>query len=142
MDPEGSSVHDVYDVGPLLGRGGFAVVHSARHRSTGARVALKIIETGRLNEVERKRMQREIDVHTSLSLENHPNIVKILGRFADSERVYLVVEHCPQGDLYKFLRNNGPVTERQARDFVLQLLNGLSFLHARNIVHRFASKYF
>ncbi len=129
---------DDFDVGPILGRGGFATVHSARHRPSGMRVALKVIETARLNEAERVRMQREVDVHSLLSREKHPNIVELMGRFGDSQRLFLVLEYCPGGDLYKFLRHNGPVTEDKARDLVRQLLHGLAFLHERNVVHRYA----
>jgi len=132
-------IDELYDIGPLLGRGGFAVVHSARCRLSGARVALKVIDTARLSEEERKRVDREIDVHATVSREAHPHVVRLLDQHEDSERVYLVLEHCPHGDLYKLLRRSGPLEEEPARNFVRQLLLGLAFLHERNVVHRYAS---
>jgi serine/threonine protein kinase len=64
--------------------------------------------------------------------------VRLLDQHEDSERVYLVLEHCPHGDLYKLLRRSGPLEEDSARNFVRQLLLGLVFLHERNVVHRYA----
>ncbi len=132
----GASPLNDYDVGALLGRGGFAVVHSARHRQTGRRVALKVIETSKLSDAELNRVSREVEVHTFLSQEYHPNIIQLLDKFEDGARTYLVLEHCPSGDLYQLLRKRGPIGEPEARDLVTQLLQGLRFLHERNIVHR------
>lgn len=136
MDGRKILIQDDFDVGPILGRGGFAVVHSARYRLSGIRIALKVIETGKLQEAELKRIEREVDVHSSLSREKHPNVVQLIDRFSDSERIYLVLEYCPNGDLYKYLRKHGARSETEARDLVRQLLHGLLFLHERNIVHR------
>jgi serine/threonine-protein kinase ULK/ATG1 len=130
------SVHAAYDVGPVLGKGGFAVVHSATHRATGIRVALKVIATARLNAEELSRVRREVEVHEALSREGHPNVVRLLGKHADPDRIYLVLEYCANGDLYKLLRRQGPLPEDHARHLVWQLLQGLSFLHERNVVHR------
>ena len=132
----GPSVQDVFDVGPMLGKGGFAVVHSARDRRSGQRVALKVIDTGRLTEAELARVLREVEVHATVSRECHLNVLPLLGRFEDRERVYLVLEYCPNGDLYKHLRRHGALGEARAREFVRQLLHGLAFLHERNVVHR------
>jgi serine/threonine protein kinase len=130
------SIHDKYDVGPLLGKGGFALVHSARHRGSGKRVALKVIQTTHLSKMELSRVHREVNVHKEVSKEGHPNIVKLIETYADSERVYIVLEYCSHGDLYKLLRKQGAFPESQARDIVCQLLQGLAFLHDNNVVHR------
>ena len=128
---------DSYDVGPLLGRGGFANVFSARRRSDGLRVALKVIDTTRLGPAELARVQRELEVHEEVSRPpGHPNVVQLLTHFKDTGRVFLVLEFCPNGDLYKYLRRQGSLREGEARDLTRQLLEGLSYLHDRSIVHR------
>jgi serine/threonine protein kinase len=136
MEGPFGSLHSVYDVGPVLGKGGFAVVHSALHRATGMQVALKVIETSRLNAEELRRVHREVEVHEALSREGNANVVRLLGKHADADRIYLVLEYCANGDLYQMLRRNGPLPEDHARHLVWQLLQGLSFLHERNVVHR------
>src|SRR5215831_9176561 len=58
-----------------LGRGGTAVVHLARERSTGAEVAIKLIRSRYLEDYEAVgRFEREARFVTQL---DHPNIVPI-----------------------------------------------------------------
>ena len=125
-----------FDVGQNIGEGGFSVVYSARQRSTGERVALKVIQTKQLTAEERARVDREILIHASASRVPNAHVVQLRSWFCDDERVYIVLELCPNGDLYKLKRRYRFLAEAQARDLVGQLLLGLGFLHDRGIIHR------
>ena len=71
---------DAYDVGQVLGRGGFARVFRARVRGSGAAVAIKVIDKHEmLHAGLRERMKREVELHLRLSQANHPNIVQLHG---------------------------------------------------------------
>lgn len=56
----------------------------------------------------------------------------------DEEAIYLVLEHCSQGDLYSLKsRWGGRLDERSAVSLVIHpMLSVLSFLHGEGIVHR------
>lgn len=48
-----------------------------------------------------RNFRREVEIHSKL---NHPNIVKMHGWFQDKERLYLILEHCAEGELFSFMQ--------------------------------------
>ena len=125
---------DDYDVGQLLGRGGFASVYRARERSTCLLFAVKIMIK---SYIEKHKMQsrvfNEIQIHSELNCEG---IVKLHSHFEDSEFVYLVLELCEGGNLYQYLKSNGPLSETEASSVISQLLTSLEYMHGQGVVHR------
>src|SRR5690242_19301744 len=65
-----------YVVDKEIGAGAMGAVYRARHRETGAKVAIKIIAPGlTTNDMATSRFKREIAILKQL---DHPNIVKLL----------------------------------------------------------------
>jgi len=46
------------------------------------------------------------------------------------------LEYISQGDLFHFIKQNGVFSEPVVADYLKQVLNGLQYLHSRNIIHR------
>jgi polo-like kinase 4 len=127
------SIRD-YDIGQLLGRGGFASVHRARQRSTGKDVAIKIVVKARMTEPGMMdRIKNEIRIHSKL---RHPNVVSFTGCFEDEHCVYMVLELCSHGNMFRYLKVNGPLSETLAVKVIQQLINALDYIHANGVVHR------
>lgn len=152
---------DDFDVGQELGRGGFAVVYRARVRVSGLEVALKVVDKHRACELASTgatsaqgaagsagtggygadggaalacaRVANEVRLHWGLK---HPTVVELLEFFEDERFVYIVLELCGGGDLYRRLRARGPLNEEEAAGYMGQLLAGLAYLHGRRIIHR------
>lgn len=136
---------DDFDVGQELGRGGFAVVYRARVRASGREVALKVVDKsiaceklgdnsrGDGAELACARVANEVRLHWGLK---HPAVVELFDFFEDDRFVYLVLELCGGGDLYRRLRKRGPLREREAAGYMGQLLAGLAYLHERGVMHR------
>ena len=108
--------------------------HSARDSSTRW-VAVKEICTRRLNRKLLRSLESEIDV---LRACRHTNIIALLDIIKDepNQTVFLVLEHCEQGDVSEFLKRNGRVAEKTARTFARQIAGGLREMRARNLIHR------
>ena len=125
---------DCFDVGQLLGRGGFASVYRARNRRTGKVCALKIMEkeTIRKHKME-DRVVQEVIIHARMRF---PGIVRFSGHFEDEENVYMVLELCEGGNLYRLLKQHGPLREREAAKVIKQLLQSLQYMHERGVIHR------
>ena len=49
---------------------------------------------------------REVKIQMYL---NHPNIVKLYGFFCDEENIYLIMEYCSEGHLFKFIRQRSTI---------------------------------
>ncbi|KAI9021091.1 kinase-like domain-containing protein, partial [Hyaloraphidium curvatum] len=127
-----------YELGEVLGRGGFGVVHRAvcRHPDAyGMEVAVKMIDKRLMKAASMtRRVANEVEVHWQL---RHRAILELYAYFEDAEHVYLVMELCSGGELYRYLQQRGsPLSEPEARMVMLQLISGLQYLHAHGIIHR------
>jgi len=64
------------------------------------------------------RLVNEVRLHSRLS---HPAVVDLLGFFEDEHCVYLVMELCHKGDLYRYLRQRRKLDEDEAAGFIFQV---------------------
>ncbi|MBV5269364.1 MAG: protein kinase, partial [Afipia sp.] len=65
----------------------------------------------------------------------HPGIVSFYHHFSDRERLFLVMEYCPEGTLNDRLFGGAHCTEKEVMEWGLALCNALDFAHGRQIVH-------
>lgn len=125
---------DDYDIGQLLGRGGFASVYRARERKTGLLYALKIMEKASIRKHNMEsRVANEIKIQSKMQFKG---IVQFHCHFEDFEYVYMVLELCEGGNLYRYLKSNGPLNESDAAIVIKQLLLSLEYMHGLGVVHR------
>src|SRR6266536_4670890 len=67
----------------------------------------------------------------------HPNLVNLLHSFETGAHTYLVLEYCSMGDLYEAIRlDRGPLETEHVRDFLLQLVGAVEFMHSKGLYHR------
>jgi mitogen-activated protein kinase kinase kinase len=78
-------------------------------------------------------LKREISLLRDL---RHPNIVQYLGCGSSNEFLNIFLEYVPGGSVQTMLNSYGALPEPLVRSFVRQILNGLSYLHNRDIIHR------
>eukprot|EP00916_Digyalum_oweni_P002586 GHVL01004711.1.p1 GENE.GHVL01004711.1~~GHVL01004711.1.p1 ORF type:complete len:606 (+),score=72.05 GHVL01004711.1:2918-4735(+) len=125
---------DDFDIGIPLGNGRFGTVYLARERRTGFYAALKTIYKKQLvqNGVWLK-FHREIEIQIHL---RHPNILRLYGWFEDKKRIYLVLEYCPDGELYHFLNKQKCLSEGRTAFYLEQLMCALEYCHSKNVMHR------
>ena len=55
------------------------------------------------------RVTQEIKIHATMKTNG---IVRFYGHFADDDNVYIVLELCEGGNLYRLLKQHGPLRER------------------------------
>ena len=117
-----------YALGALLGRGGASAVYAARHRTTGAEVALKLLHVGDEAALAEAEAPRAID---------HPAVVRVLdaGTDAATGRGYVVMEKVDGESLAERLRR-GPLPEAAVRRLGAAIADGMAAAHARGVVHR------
>eukprot|EP00937_MAST-01D_sp_MAST-1D-sp2_P002932 g2932.t1 len=118
----------------LLGKGGFAKCYQFRDLRTGKYYAGKIIAKSQLKKSKAKeKLHLEIKLHKDL---NHRRVVKMKTWFEDSLNAYIVLELCPNLCMSQLVKRRKRLTEYEARFYMLQIIEGVQFLHAASIIHR------
>lgn len=137
---EGRILEGRYETISALNHGSFGMVFMARDLYSGELVALKCLTKNTAagyapfgfavdDESE------ELKIH--LRIGSHPNIVNLHHSFETQYHSYLVLEFCPNGDLYEAIRlGKGPLETEHVRDFMLQLVDAVQHLHSKGIYHR------
>ncbi|KAL4883300.1 kinase-like domain-containing protein [Aspergillus karnatakaensis] len=121
-----------------LNHGSFGMVFLANDIQTGRDVAIKCMMKSSPNESWTPSGDgrfEELDCHQRLAY--HPNIVNLVHHFETTTHLYLVLEYCANGDLYEAIRlNRGPLETEHVREFMLQLVSAVEFMHANGLYHR------
>ena len=119
-----------------MGEGSYGKVYKYFNESEGIFYAVKEIDL----EILKKRIEnietiikREIKV---LSEINHPNIVKYYGTITKGNKFNIVLEFCNGGSLLKLINSFKKFPEQLVHKYLTQILDGLEYLHSKNIIHR------
>lgn len=117
-----------------IGEGGMGQVFKAEHRHMKRLAAIKLLPSALTkDEAAVKRFQREVQAAAKLS---NPNIVQTHDAGVQRGIWYLVMEFVDGSDLSAIVRKSGPLSVRQAADYILQTARGLAFAHSKGVVHR------
>ncbi|GMT22092.1 hypothetical protein PFISCL1PPCAC_13389, partial [Pristionchus fissidentatus] len=118
-----------------LGVGGFGRVELVCINGDKARTfALKALKKKHIVDT---RQQEHIFAERNIMLETNTEwIVKLYKTFRDTKYVYMMLEVCLGGELWTTLRDRGHFDDYTARFYVACVLEGLEYLHRRNIVYR------
>ncbi|NWV67106.1 CDK3 kinase, partial [Malurus elegans] len=117
-----------------IGEGTYGVVYKARNKRTGQLVALKKIRLDTESEGVPSTAIREISLLKELK---HPNIVRLLDVIHSQKKLYIVFEYLNQ-DLKKYMDScqTGELPLSLVKNYLFQLLQGVSFCHSHRVIHR------
>jgi len=123
-----------------LNHGSFGMVFKATDLVTNQTVAVKVITKSAAanacdSVVAVDDKSEELNIHHRIA--SHPNVVNLLESFETENHTYLVLEFCCNGDLYEAIRvGKGPLETEHVREFMLQLVEAVEFIHSRGVYHR------
>uniref|UniRef100_A0A8C1FC51 non-specific serine/threonine protein kinase n=1 Tax=Cyprinus carpio carpio TaxID=630221 RepID=A0A8C1FC51_CYPCA len=129
-------VETFYEIGEEVGSGQFAIVKQCREKSSGRDFAAKFIKkrqsVASRRGVLREEIEREVNILQQI---HHPNIVMLHDVFENKTDVVLILELVSGGELFDFLAEKESLSEEEATQFIKQILEGVHYLHTRNIAH-------
>lgn len=131
-----------YKKGPLIGKGSYGEVNECLNLSSGEIIASKSVKVygdlARLgNYVEA--LKKEIVILKNLA---HPNVVKYFAietsevKEENYSQIEIISEYVSGGSIKVLLEKFDKLDERVVSSYTKQILEGLAYLHANEIVHR------
>ncbi|ORC89450.1 tyrosine protein kinase [Trypanosoma theileri] len=136
---ENSWVIDAYIVNKndVIGKGKFGTVYRGVHQKEGYGVAVKVL---RGPPGKKEKLLTEARELNRLQMLEHPNIIRLFGVYRKLSKNEIALVHvlelCKGGDLKEFLARHDPLTERQARHIMRQLVDCLCALKENHTMHR------
>lgn len=126
-----------YECIKVLGQGSYGAVASAVHKPTGKKVAIKKMTGVFEDDIDCKRILREIYLLKQL---NHNFVVKLFDviepkDLASFDTIYVVLS-LSESDLKKVIKSAIYLESKHISTVVYNLLCGLKYLHSANILHR------
>ena len=101
-----------YKFEKTIGRGTFGKVKQGIHIHTQMKVAIKILEKRRIQDTsDVERVTREIHI---LKVVSHPHIIRLYDIIETQKRLYLIMEHCSNGELFNYITSKTRLKEAEA----------------------------
>jgi serine/threonine protein kinase len=122
-----------YTIKQTIGYGTYGIIKLATHNQTGESVAIKV--TNYYEHTYKSLLTTKSEMLLNLS---HPNIIKFYDIFHDeaSSYTFIIQEYSSGGELYHSLQKKFRYNQNDLSIIVYQLINGVEYLHKKNIVHR------
>jgi eukaryotic-like serine/threonine-protein kinase len=122
-----------YEILAPIGAGGMGEVYRARHNKLDRDVAIKVLpESVAADPGALARFEREAKAVAALS---HPNILSIFD-FGTHDGISYAVTELLEGKTLRGKLLEGPIPQKLAVGYALQIARGLSAAHERGVVHR------
>lgn len=131
-EADGNMVQDFFEIGQVLGKGGYGSVFMAKDiRSAGIVAIKRFHNSGALVD---KKAIKEQNIWKDL---HHPNVVEFKGSFVgDNGSLNLVVEYVDGLSLAEHLSQYSAFPETLVAEIARQVLSGLEYLHLNGVTHR------
>ena len=123
-----------YTLRGTVGDGAFSVVKLAFNEELSQYYACKIVPKSRLSTHHlEKRFEVEIRINQQM---HHPGIVGLVDILKDTLNYYVIMEFCPNGELFQYIVDHGRLTEDEAKPKIRQILEALQYIQSMNVAHR------
>jgi len=118
-------------LGKVLGRGCTGTVREGRHRRTGFRAAIKVVEKSQVAKL--ATVRREIAI---LKLMDHDHVLKLYDVIETATKLYLVLELVEGGELFDYIIKYGSLSTAESLRILSQLVKGMMHCHIFGVAHR------
>eukprot|EP01121_Diplochlamys_sp_Union-15-3_P012294 TRINITY_DN3665_c0_g2_i4.p1 TRINITY_DN3665_c0_g2~~TRINITY_DN3665_c0_g2_i4.p1 ORF type:complete len:350 (-),score=59.09 TRINITY_DN3665_c0_g2_i4:46-1095(-) len=118
----------------VLGTGTFGKVRLCKHKSTKQYYCVKILRKDTIfkyKQVEHVKNEKAILLNVS-----HPGVVKLFYTFNDIDRIYLLMEYVPGGELFLYIRKYGKLPPEIVKYYCAEIILIIEHLHNKDIIYR------
>lgn len=118
----------------VIGTGSFGEVFLVERKETGKLYAMKILKKNKV--LQQNLVRYALTERNVLSYSDHQFIVGCDFAFQTKDRLFLIMEYCPGGDLSQYLQSEDYFSEKRARLYLCEIILAIKDLHARGIIFR------
>lgn len=129
MNLTGSVILERYKLLAEIGHGGTSTVYLAQDLSDGLIRAVKVLRMP----VAAEAVEQEVAM---LAMLKHPMVPQFVESMYTSEHAYVVMEYIAGESLQKLVDRDGPQSEARIKNWMIQLCEFLSFVHAKELAYR------
>ncbi|KAF0685748.1 Aste57867_22356 [Aphanomyces stellatus] len=139
-DADGSTVAQAkvtiedFDLLKVLGKGSFGKVMMVRKKDNQKIYAMKTLRKAAL--IKRNQLLHTKTERNILQQIKHPFLTTLSYAFQTPEKLYLVMDYCPGGELFFWLKKDRRFSQNKARLFAAEILLALQELHSHDIIYR------
>ncbi|KAM7168129.1 serine/threonine-protein kinase Nek1 isoform 2-T2 [Macrochelys suwanniensis] len=118
-----------------IGEGSFGKAILVKAKENNRQYVIKEINISKMSHKEREESRREVAVLANMK---HPNIVLYRESFEENGSLYIVMDYCEGGDLFRRINAQKGIlfSEDQIMDWFVQICLALKHVHDRKILHR------
>ena len=130
-----------YKLYKLIGKGIFGEVYLTSNTNNSVIYATKRIEISKDKnqyKITSKYLLNEIEIMKEL---DHPNLIKMHNLYRTNNHFYFIMDYCNGGSLSSILNEyklhfGKPFSQEIIQHFMIQIVDGLKYIHSKNIIHR------
>ncbi len=118
----------------LLGKGSFGEVYLVEKKSNKEIFAMKALDKSKIqkhNLIKYAMTERNV-----LSMSSHPFIIGLNNAFQTRDKLFLILDFAPGGDLGELLQKNKRLDEQVTRIYMSEITLALEDLHKKDIIFR------
>ena len=125
---------DDFTILKVIGRGSYGKVLLVKKNDTNEILAMKILKKKEMiirNQVIHIKNERRI-----MEIIDHPFIIKLKYAFQNRQKLYLLTDFCPGGELFFHIQKIHRFNEEATKFYAAQIILALECLHSNNIIYR------
>ena len=118
----------------VIGKGSYGKVLLVKKNDDNKIYAMKILKKKAMikrNQVKHIKTERKI-----MELIDYPFIVKLAFAFQTPQKLYMIMDYCPGGELFYHIQRVERFNEEAVKFYGAQLVLALDHLHKNNIIYR------
>ena len=119
----------------MIGKGNFAKVYLVEHLQTKKQYAVKVFNKKEIlkDPSETKCLLYEIKM---MRVVDNPRVMRLHEMYEGENFIYCLLDLYKGSDLYQAIIKKGPQPETKALTIIMQILQGLEYMHRSKIIHR------
>eukprot|EP00340_Litonotus_pictus_P009583 CAMPEP_0170514602 /NCGR_PEP_ID=MMETSP0209-20121228/1181_1 /TAXON_ID=665100 ORGANISM="Litonotus pictus, Strain P1" /NCGR_SAMPLE_ID=MMETSP0209 /ASSEMBLY_ACC=CAM_ASM_000301 /LENGTH=356 /DNA_ID=CAMNT_0010798759 /DNA_START=8 /DNA_END=1078 /DNA_ORIENTATION=- len=125
---------DDFTILKVIGRGSYGKVLLVKKNNTEEILAMKILKKKEMiirNQFLHIKNERKI-----MEMIDHPFIIKLKYAFQNRQKLYLLTDFCPGGELFFHIQKIHRFNEEATKFYAAQIILALECLHSKDIIYR------